>query len=541
MKRKLIVFAAALFAILLCLSFYSVSAAVVDSGTCGDNVTWTLDDAGTLTISGTGDMYDYAKSSGYSNRSINKIIISDGVTSIGDDAFYGCENLANITIPDSVTSIGDDAFSNCKSLTSITIPNGVTYIGDGTFDFCTNLTSITIPNSVTSIGDCAFSICASLSSITIPNSVTNIGSQAFMCCESLTSITIPGSVTSIGEWAFSYCNNLTRITVESSNPNYVSDENGCLFNKDKTTLICYPAAKKEHKYIVPSSVTSIGDYAFHVCESLTSITIPDSVTSIGDYAFSGCDSLTGITIPDSVTSIGFGAFEWCKSLTSATIRDGVTTIPYCAFCACDSLTSITIPSSVTSIEANAFECENLTTVYYEGAQEQWDAIDIGYDNNAPLFNANIIYNAKNLNNSVNVSIPTFNVSLSGKVIDNTYRQYPLIIYNDITYFPMTYFDSRLMGLETRYSLEKGLSIWQTAGEFGYQETNAQTPNYDEYTATVATGSISVNGKAIDNSTEKYPLLLFRDVTYFPLTWRFAVGEFGWSYHFDTEQGLVISK
>ena len=136
------------------------------------------------------------------NTEIKDLVIPDGVTSIGSEAFHNCSGLTSITIPNSVTSIGGGAFMYCEGLASITIPNSVTSIGDNTFASCTNLTSVTIPNSVTSIGDNAFSQCTNLTSVTIPNSVTSIGNNAFFQCTNLTSITIPNSVTSIGYNAF---------------------------------------------------------------------------------------------------------------------------------------------------------------------------------------------------------------------------------------------------------------------------------------------------------------------------------------------------
>ena len=254
-----------------------------------DNLTWTLDADGTLTISGTGAMKDYDYDNNlspvYNNSKVKKVVIEDGVTSIGNWAFESCNNLTSITIPNSVTSIGAYAFSNCYYLTNITIPNSVTSIENYAFRSCSSLTSITIPDSVTSIGKLAFYSCDSLTSITISNSVTSIEERAFAYCSRLTSITIPDSVTSIGEAAFAGCSSLTSITI-------------------------------------PDSVTSIGEYAFQSCSSLTSITIPDSVTSIGWYAFSNCESLTSITIPDSVTSIGSRAFSECYILKTISLSCG---------------------------------------------------------------------------------------------------------------------------------------------------------------------------------------------------------------------------
>ena len=277
--------------------------------------------------------------------SLTSVTIPDSVTSIGDSAFYGCESLTSVTIPDSVTSIGSCAFYGCASLTSVTIPDSVTSIGGSAFYGCTSLTSVTIPDSVTSIGDYAFYGCESLTSVAIPGSVTSIGWSAFYGCASLTSVTIPDSVTSIGNCAFASCTSLTGIWVAEGNSHYANDASGVLFNKDKTTLVQCPGAFAA--YTIPNSVTSIGEYAFSHCTSLTSVTIPNSVTSIGEHAFSYCTSLTSVTISDSVTSIGEYAF---------------------------------------------YDCTSLTDVYYAGSEAQWKAISISSNRNDDLLTANIHYN-----------------------------------------------------------------------------------------------------------------------------------------------------
>ena len=287
----------------------SVTASATESGTCGENLTWTLTDDGALTISGTGDMGDFGdgEQPWFAYRgAVRTVVLEDGVTSIGEDAFAYCESMKEIKIPSSVTRLGGGAFWACSSLTSITIPNGVTSIGSGAFDGSA-LTSIIIPDSVTSMGDYTFWYCSNLSDVTIGNGVTSIGYETFCGCASLTSITIPDSVTSIGDRAFADCTSLEKI-------------------------------------VIPDSVTCLGDYMFRKCSNLANVTIGNGVTSIGRETFYGCTSIANITIPDSVTSIDYYAFEDCTSLTSMTIPDGVTEIESLAFAGCTSLADITVSS-----------------------------------------------------------------------------------------------------------------------------------------------------------------------------------------------------
>jgi hypothetical protein len=184
---------------------------------------------------------------------------------------------------------------------------------------------------------------------------------------------------------------LTSIEVNKNNRNYTSID-GNLYSKDKTILIQYAKGKTDKTFTIPDNVTSIGNYAFYYCSSLTSIVIPDSVTSIGNWAFSGCSRLTSVTIPDSVTSIGDDAFYGCSSLTSITIGNSVTSIGSRAFDECYNLTSVTMGNSVKSIGYYAFwNCRSLISVYFKGTAEDWNKISISGYNNGNLTSATRYY------------------------------------------------------------------------------------------------------------------------------------------------------
>jgi len=248
MKKKLFVLPIIIVVMIAMLVFPASAATEVDSGTCGDNLTWTLDDEGVLTISGEGEMTGGLWL--YHRDSIQRVVIEPGVTSISEYAFDGCSNLTEVVIPEGLTTIGGRAF----------------------FD-CVNLVDITIPDSATNLGEWIFRGCSSLKSMIIPEGVTQIGNGMFFGCKSLTSVTIPEDVTSIGASAFCQCNNLASVTI-------------------------------------PENVTSIGDYAFASCGSFTEVEIPAKVTSIGQYAFNGCYDLASVTFYGDAPAIDAVAFSW---------------------------------------------------------------------------------------------------------------------------------------------------------------------------------------------------------------------------------------
>ena len=364
--------------VMLCMTALTLAESV-QSGECGDDLTWTLDGEGTLTISGTGRMFDWGlNDTPWDSKmfSIKKIVVEPGVTSIGNMAFYDCVNLLSVTIPNSVTSIGDSAFYSCKKLAEITIPEGVKYIGYRTFDSCTELSNISVLGTLNDIGYYAFyntkyyndvsnyengglyigsnliTVMSDIgNSFTIKDGTKTIADSAFENCSSLAEISIPNSVVFIGEEAFnntSYYNNASNWEDQAL---YIDD---CLISVNSS---------KYGSYTINDGTRVIAGGAFSYCWNLWQIIIPNGVTHIGEYAFDRCSEITDMIIPDSVISIGRCAFLYCQGLTEITISEGVTSISEDTFRECSSLKEIIIPGSVTSIEAYAFcDCTSLKQI-----------------------------------------------------------------------------------------------------------------------------------------------------------------------------------
>ena len=220
-------------------------------------------------------------------------VVPNGVTTIEEMAFGHCKKLNSVTLSNDVIGIKMHAFYDCSNLTSVTLSKSLEYIGVRAFIGCESLAAINIPNNVTGIGNSAFYGCNALASITFssPSSVEYIDNRVFEYC-SITEFTIPNSVKRISSDTFYNCNTLTSVKVEAGSTTY-SSEDGVLFDKDKTTLIYFPAGKAG-QYIIPASVTTIGTSAFYNCKGLTSVAIPRYVTSIGGFCFSGCTNLKSI-------------------------------------------------------------------------------------------------------------------------------------------------------------------------------------------------------------------------------------------------------
>lgn len=429
MKTKQIWAAAIAFCMVFMLIPMAAFAENLYEGSCDKNLKWTYDaEKRTLFISGTGDMPNYYSSSTEGSRApwvnskikdeIETVVLSDGVTSIGEYAFFECTSLKTVTMPNSVISINKGAFYKCIALLDITFPASVTSIGDEAFQYCAGLKEITIPGSVKNIGENAFYDCyyyemdddynitysAGLEKVTIEDGVETIGGYAFYRCNKLNDVTLPDSVKSIGDNAFQHTglynddskwevlyigNHLIKADDWALNLGKTSDYS--IIPGTKTIAdSAFHGCSSLKSITLPNSVTSIGNHAFDSCNSLTCITIPNSVTSIGDEAFYTCFDLQSINvdpdnlaycsengvlynkekteiirfpkekteisfaIPASVTKIANGAFEYCDGLTSVTIPDGVTNIGNNAFEDCSSVTSITIPDNVTSVGNRAF-------------------------------------------------------------------------------------------------------------------------------------------------------------------------------------------
>lgn len=260
-------------------------------------------------------MEQYNPNKDYSNSNITEIEIPEGITSIDNNTFYGCNYLINTVIPDSITKIGNYAFLGCNALTGIIIPDNV----------------------------------------------KEIGKCAFYWCEALSNIVIPGKVTKIGNSSFFGCSSLNNIEVDPKNTVYCS-LNGVLFDKDMKTLICYPAGLKG-EYTIPDSVAEIGEAAFSSCKFLSSTAIPYSVTKIGKSAFACCSSLSSIVIPNKITTIGKMAFSECKSLSGIVIPDSVTAIGEAAFNWCSNLKEIIIRGRPKLGRYIFSECHSLKKIY----------------------------------------------------------------------------------------------------------------------------------------------------------------------------------
>lgn len=396
----------------------ALEAGVVASGTCGENVTWVLDNKGTMTISGNGPMRicDSMLWRSVKGR-IVCVEIEHGVDSIPEEAFSECTELRSVKLPESLSQIGRDAFSKCTSLTNIHLPESLESISRSVFEGCTALRSVVIPGKVTVIESCAFAQCAQLKDIMIPETVTSIGGgaftecinlsnvaipesvqqlgSAFVGCSNLTNITLPSGIECIRRGTFSGCSNLKRVDLPDSLVTIESSAFAGCTSLEEINLPCnvfeigdsaFSDCSGLQKIVVPENVKIVGEYAFsgcanvvvvdyqcditniktgsfQKCSNLKRITIPDGVLTIGNEAFSGCKSLEYVEIPKSVTLLGEAVFRWCKSLKKIEIPDGVSTMSNELFYGCSNLKTVIIPESVDKIGKDVFYgCNDLQLI-----------------------------------------------------------------------------------------------------------------------------------------------------------------------------------
>ena len=370
------------------------------TGECGEHAYFSLNlDTNTLTISGSGAMYDYEYAPWDDYKyDIFTIVVESGITAIGNRAFEDCA-VNDVSIANTVTAIGKYALSSCDSLSAVEIPSSVAYIGEGAFTYCTDLTSVEIPAGITGIEKFTFMNCTALQSITIPASVSRIDEYAFDGCTALETVNFTGTGEQWDDMPIGAYNepllavkpqccgtcgaNLTYRLDHITGTLYI-EGTGAMDNFTSTSMPWYAFKEKILKVNVANGVTTIGENAFWNCKTIEDVTLGNTVQKIGKYAFGGCESLESVNLPNSLTSIGGQAFGNCVSLESIAIPSGVTSLATSTFASCTALKTITLPTTLTKIGAAAFSrCFGLQTVGYAGTQEDWNAVEI-LDSNDPL-------------------------------------------------------------------------------------------------------------------------------------------------------------
>ena len=286
---------------------------------------------------------------------LKKVIIKDGVTSVGNSAFENCSLLTseNISFPASVTSVGDYSFKSCLGLTDLSFLNQVAQIGVQAFSSCSNITDVVLSDNVVSVKSAAFTKCLSLKSAKLSPNMTEVASGLFNGCVALKDVSIPTGITRIGSGSFYKCSNLESIVLPDS---VTTIEDG-----GSTSFGAFYQCLKLKNVSLGKSLTSIGSFAFYNCPALTDVSFPNSLQSIGASAFKNCTGLTILALPTSLTEIGNNSFQGCKALTSV-IMPGVESIGSSAFYGCQQLKNVALPDSLANIGEQAFRGCSLTSI-----------------------------------------------------------------------------------------------------------------------------------------------------------------------------------
>ena len=480
-----------------------------DSYQCGPSLFYNFSSSsGTLSFSGSGTMdnFIYDTIPWRQNRNaITSIVIPEGVTSIGDNAFYGCSKLKSVSLPSTLKSIGDEAFDGCTWLENISIPDGVTRIAKKAFYQCRDLTNVELPSSLKSIGEEAFTECKKLYSISIPYGAETLENGAFARCDGLTYVLIPDTVETIGNWAFTDCIAL-KVADIPKNVKIIGERafKSCRRLETEVELkqitdlgeqAFYDCEKITSLVISSSSITEIPNLAFNSCYALQSVTLPDSVTRIGDLAFCG-GAFSTFQNPKGLKSVGYSAFAGCKNLTSYVIPDGMTTIGYNFLERCSSLSQVVIPGSVTLVEAGAFDgCASLTDIQFGGSQEDWNNISFG-SSNTPVFSANIHYStqATTLGFGTHGSNISWKITLDGVLQLSGLGKMDAGTGTELKEFPWTEYSKKITAVEIQPGItsiaayafdgiQAEISIPLSVTEIGRNAVSAsKLPNYSGTTA-----------------------------------------------------------